>query len=82
MMENQRGVFLYFQPLSSETIVSSVSLLYHFAAPCNATGYGRGEGGNTSHPPLCFVVKQNIGEVARNDGGVNSFRILEIPADA
>ena len=42
----------------------------------------RGEGGNTSHPPLCFVVKQNIGEVARNDGGVNSFRILEIPADA
>ena len=41
------------------------------------------KGGDTSHPPpLCFVVKQNIEEVARSNGGVNSFRILEIPADA
>ena len=51
--------------------------------PHNITGHGRGEGGDTSHPPpLCFVVKQNIEEVARSNGGVNSFRILEIPADA
>ena len=35
----------FFQPLSSETIVSSVSpLLYRYATPHNATGHGREEG--------------------------------------
>ena len=27
-------------------------------------------------PPLCFVVKQNIGEVSCNDGGVKFFKNL------
>ena len=32
----------FFQPLSSETVVSSVSpLLYRYATPHNATGHGR-----------------------------------------
>ena len=31
------------------------------------------EKGGTSHPPpLCFVVKQNIEEVARSNGGVEN----------
>ena len=35
----------FFQPLSSETVVSSVSpLLYRYATPHNATGHGREEG--------------------------------------
>ena len=38
----------FFQPLSSETVVSSVSsLLYRYATPHNATGHGREEGGRT-----------------------------------
>ena len=35
----------FFQPLSSETVVSSVSpLLYRYATHHNATGHGREEG--------------------------------------
>ena len=35
----------FFQPLSSETVVSSVSpLLYRYATPHNATVHGREEG--------------------------------------
>ena len=35
----------FFQPLSSETVVSSVSpLLYRYATPHNGTGHGREEG--------------------------------------
>ena len=35
----------FFQPLSSETVVSSVSpLLYRYATPHNSTGHGREEG--------------------------------------
>ena len=35
----------FFQPLSSETVVSSVSpLLYRYATPHNATGHSREEG--------------------------------------
>ena len=35
----------FFQPLSSETVVSSVSpLLYRYATPHNAPGHGREEG--------------------------------------
>ena len=42
--------------------------------PRNATVHGREEGqtryvGKYSPPPLCFAM-QNIGEVARSDGGV------------
>ena len=51
--------------------------LYFFGnTPSNVLGNGRGSGLNTLRtffktPPLCFA-QQNIGEVARSDGGVEN----------
>ena len=67
--------------------------LRHFVPPRNATGHGRGRGlkvvfqfryeDTLCTSPLCFAT-QNIGEVARSDGGINSTEmsenIREIPA--
>ena len=80
MMGNQRG---YISNPSPQNLSFLRCLPYTTSQHPVMLRDTAGEKGDTSHPPpLCFVVKQNIGGVARSDGGVNSFRILEIPADA
>ncbi|OKZ34113.1 MAG: hypothetical protein BHV68_18295 [Bacteroidales bacterium 43_8] len=50
---------------------------YHCATSRNTYGIRQGERAKIRFehfltPPLCLVVKQNIGEVARSDGGVEN----------